>query len=109
MMDLDRNSSEGARDLLQTTKKRRGRTYLSALKALKRSAIRKRGGISYNGDGCELEEFDGSDEEGPLEFRLNVKMQSINLDTILKSRFLDEVEEGEQLKDMLEERELRGL
>lgn len=81
-MDLDGHVLEGAKDLAKM-KKKRGGTRFSAPKALKQSAMRKRGGTSPNGDDREVDVFDIFNEEGPLEaFRRNVKICSHNLDVV---------------------------
>lgn len=102
-MDSDRNVSERGKDLVQKKKKKRGGTKFSAPKALKRSAMQKRSGSCSNGDERTASEFEGSEDEEPHGFRRNLKIRTINLETVMEVVSREEEDAGEEWKDMLEE------
>lgn len=103
MEDLS-NVSDRPKEVMQKKKKKRGGTRFSNSKALKRSAMRKRGESSSNGDEPEADPFDiFYDHDVPLEFRQTVRMRSLNLEAVGEDVETDEVEEVEELKDMIED------
>lgn len=96
-MDDSGNVSERGKELGQKKKKRRGGTKFSNSKALKRSAMRKRGESSSIGDQREPDDYDLLfDDEVLPPFRRNINIQSFNLESVLESLPTDETEEMEE-------------
>lgn len=97
--------SEKPSDSMPKRKKKRGGTRFSNSKALRRSALRKTGASRSSGDERGPVEFDGEDEGAGPEFRRNVKMRSINLDTVVEISEIEKCNEEEEWRSFGEEQE----
>lgn len=96
-MDDSGNVSERGKDLGPKKKKRRGGTKFSNSKALKRSAMRKRGETSSVGDEREPDDYDLLfDDEVLPPFRKNIQIRTLNLDSVPESHPTEEGEEEEE-------------